>query len=96
MPAINGVKEHRMNFIARFWNRLGEVDNPDASEVLNELPAEDRKILKDASESVKFEPIVVNTNVGGASSKKSINKGGNEQQKVQAVREDREDDDRVR
>jgi hypothetical protein len=95
MPAINGVKEHRMNFIARFWNRLGEVDNPDASEVLNELPAEDRKILKDASESVKFEPIIVNTNVGGASSKKSINKT-NEQQKVQTPREDREDDDRVR
>lgn len=95
MPAVNGVKEHRMNFIARFWNRLGEVDNPDASEVLNELPAEDRKILKDASESVKFEPIIVNTNVGGASSKKSINKA-NEQQKVQTPREDREDDDRVR
>ena len=95
MPAVNGVKEHRMNFLARFWNRLGEVDNPDATEVLEELPAEDRKVLKEASESVKFEPIVVN-NAGGASSKKSINKGGNEQQKVQAVREDREEDDRVR
>jgi hypothetical protein len=92
MPAVNGVKEHRLNFIARFWNRLGEVDNPDASEVLNELPAEDRKILNEASESVKFEPIIVNTNVGGASSKKSINRESNEPQKVQATRENKGDD----
>ena len=92
MPAVNGVKEHRMNFLARFWNRLGEVDNPDASEVLNELPAEDRKILNEASESVKFEPIVVNTNVAGASSKKSINRESNEPQKVQATRENKGDD----
>jgi len=92
MPTLRTAQKHGPNFLARFWNRLGEVDNPDASEVLEELPVEDRKILKEASESVKFEPIIVNTNVGGASSKKSINKGGNEQQKVQAPREDKGDD----
>ena len=91
MPAVNEVKVHRPNFLVRFWNKLGEVDNPDATEVLEELPAEDRKVLKEASESVKFEPIVVN-NAGGASSKKSIKRESNEQQKVQTVREDRDDD----
>ena len=91
MPAVNEVKVHRPNFLVRFWNKLGEVDNPDATEVLEELPAEDRKVLKEASESVKFEPIVVN-NAGGASSKKSIKRESSEQQKVQTVREDRDDD----
>ena len=71
---------------------VGHVDCPDEVEVLNELPAEDRKILKNASEAVKFEPVIVNTNAGGASSKKSINKESNEPQKVQETREDKRDD----
>ena len=49
MPAVNEVKVHRPNFLVRFWNKLGEVDNPYATEVLEELPAEDRKVLKEAS-----------------------------------------------
>jgi hypothetical protein len=91
MPAVNEVKVHRPNFLVRFWNKLGEVDNPDATEVLEELPAEDRKVLKEASESVKFEPVIVN-NAGGASSKKSINRESNEPQKTQPTRGDKGDD----
>ena len=91
MPAVNEVKVHRPNFLVRFWNKLGEVDNPDAEEVLEELSAEDRKELKAASEAVKFEPVIVN-NAGGASSKKSINRESNEPQKTQPTRGDKGDD----
>ncbi len=90
---------HKPNIFKRIWNSLGEVDNPEAEDVLNELPEEDRKILNEASESVKFEQITVNA-VGITSNKKvNINKNGNEQQKVQNHEEkdeNKDESDRIR